>query len=60
MRINHSKEDPHVDSRDVRFVLFELIEIEKPGHYPAYADSDRDESAVIQACDEIFTGGLME
>ncbi|HPC39987.1 MAG TPA: acyl-CoA dehydrogenase [Spirochaetota bacterium] len=34
--------NPLVDSRDVRFVLFELLEIEKLGQYPAYADFDRD------------------
>ncbi len=34
--------NPLVDSRDVRFVLFELLEIEKLGKHPAYADFDRD------------------
>ena len=34
--------NPLVDSRDVRFVLFEMLEIEKFGRYPAYADFDRD------------------
>ncbi len=31
-----------VDSRDVRFVLFEMLELEKLNRYPHYADFDRD------------------
>ncbi len=31
-----------VDSRDVRFVLFEMLELEKLNRYPQYADFDRD------------------
>jgi alkylation response protein AidB-like acyl-CoA dehydrogenase len=34
--------NPLVDSRDVHFVLFELLEIEKLGSHPAFADFDRD------------------
>lgn len=31
-----------VDSRDVRFVLYEMLELEKLSKYPKYADFDRD------------------
>jgi hypothetical protein len=32
-----------IDSRDVRFVLFEILELEKfTKKYPKYADYDRD------------------
>ena len=31
-----------VDSRDVRFVLFELLDVESLKKYPKYADFDRD------------------
>jgi alkylation response protein AidB-like acyl-CoA dehydrogenase len=34
--------NPLVDSRDVRFVLYELLELEQLNRYPKYADYDRD------------------
>lgn len=34
--------NPLVDSRDVRFVLFEQFEVDKLNGYPRYADFDRD------------------
>ncbi|MCP4138448.1 MAG: acyl-CoA dehydrogenase [bacterium] len=35
--------NPLVDSRDVRFVLFEMLEVDKMGQqFPQYADYDRD------------------
>jgi alkylation response protein AidB-like acyl-CoA dehydrogenase len=34
--------NPLVDSRDVRFILFEMLEVEKLSEYPKYADYDRD------------------
>jgi len=34
--------NPLVDSRDVRFVLFEMLELEKYSQYPIYADYDKD------------------
>ena len=34
--------NPLIDSRDVRFVLFEMLEVEKLSQYPKYADYDRD------------------
>ncbi len=33
--------NPLVDSRDVRFVLFELLEMEKLNRFPSFADYDR-------------------
>jgi hypothetical protein len=33
--------NPIVDSRDVRFILFEILEMDKLTQYPAYADFDR-------------------
>ncbi len=34
--------NPLVDSRDVRFVLFEMLEVDKITEHPHYADFDRD------------------
>lgn len=34
--------NPLVDSRDVRFVLYELLDVEKLNKYPKFADYDRD------------------
>ena len=34
--------NPLIDSRDLRFVLFELLEVDKLSEYPEYADYDRD------------------
>ena len=35
--------NPLVDSRDIRFVLFEMLEVDKLGEkYPKYADYDKD------------------
>ncbi len=34
--------NPLVDSRDVRFVLFELLEVDKLTSYPVYSSLDRD------------------
>ncbi len=34
--------NPLIDSRDVRFVLFEMLEVEKLSEFPKYADYDRD------------------
>ena len=49
--------NPLVDSRDVRFVLFELLEIEKLGRYPAYADFDRDVyEEIVQLAERIAVG----
>jgi alkylation response protein AidB-like acyl-CoA dehydrogenase len=34
--------NPLIDSRDVRFVLFEMLEVDKMTEFPRYADYDRD------------------
>ena len=48
--------NPLVDSRDTRFVLFELLEIEKLTRYEAFSEFDRDTfQAVIDLAEQIAT-----
>ncbi len=34
--------NPVIDSRDVRFILFEMLEVDRLNKYPGFADFDRD------------------
>ena len=34
--------NPLVDTRDVKFVIFELLEVDKMTKYPAFAEFDHD------------------
>jgi len=49
-----------VDSRDVRFVLFEMLELEKYSQYEAYADFDKDTyEATLDLAEQIAVEQLL-